>query len=54
MSKIVNKFFLAGGKFLPEFHLRHPGFTYSPCRQFTKHREKIQKFKEKGNLYLRE
>ena len=54
MSKIVNKFFLAGGKFLPEFHLRQPGFTYSPCRQFTKHREKIQKFKETGNLYLRE
>ena len=29
MNKTVNKFLLAGNKFMPEMHLRQPGFTYS-------------------------
>ena len=29
MNKIVNKFLLAGDKFMPEMHLRQPGITYS-------------------------
>ena len=29
MNKIVNKFLLAGDKFMPEMHLRQPGFRYS-------------------------
>ena len=29
MNKIVNSFLLAGNKFMPEMHLRQPGFTYS-------------------------
>ena len=35
---------------MPELHLRQPGFTYSACGLFTKHREKIQKFGETGDL----
>ena len=31
-------------------HLKQPGFTYSACGPFTKHRERIQKFREAGNL----
>ena len=31
MNEIVNKFFLAGYKFLHEMHLRQPGFTFSTC-----------------------
>ena len=50
MSKIVNKFLLAGDKFMPELHLRQPGFTFSAYRPFTKHRERIKKFRETGNL----
>ena len=50
MRKIVNKFLLAGDKFIPEWHLRQPGFTYSACRLFNKHHEKIQKFREQGDL----
>ena len=46
MNKIVNKFLLAGDKFMPEINLRQPGFTYSACRPFTKNKERIQKFKE--------
>ena len=29
MNDTVNKFLLAGDKFMPEMHLRQPGFTYS-------------------------
>ena len=49
MNEIVNKFLLAGDKFMPEMHFKQPGFTYSACRPFTKNREKIQKFKEAGD-----
>ena len=35
---------------MPEFHLQHPRFTYSACGPFTKHRERIQKFRETGKL----
>ena len=31
MNEIVNKFFLPGEKFMPEMHLKQPGFTYSAC-----------------------
>ena len=49
MNEIVNKFLLAGDKFLPEMHLKQPGFTYSACGPFTKNKERIQKFKETGD-----
>ena len=54
MIEIVNKFLLAGDKFIPEMHLKQPGFTNSPCRPFTKNKERIQKFKEtlRYELYL--
>ena len=44
MNEIVNKFLLAGDKFMPEMHLKQPGFTYSACGPFTKDKERIQKF----------
>ena len=46
MNEIVNKFLLAGDKFMAEMHLRQPGFTYSACGHFTKNKERIQEFKE--------
>ena len=49
MNKTVNKFLLAGDKFMPEMHLKQPGFTYSACGPFTKNKERIQKFKETGD-----
>ena len=36
MNEIVNKFLLAGNKFMPEIHLRQPQFTYSTWGPFTK------------------
>ena len=49
MNEIVNKFLLAGDKFMPEMHLKQPGFTYSACGPFTKNKERIQRFKETGD-----
>ena len=46
MNEIVNKFLLAGDKFIPEIHLRRPEFTYSACGPFIKNKKRIQKFKE--------
>ena len=43
MNNIINKFLLAGGKFMPEMHLRQPQFTYITCGPFTKHKQRIQK-----------
>ena len=49
MNSVINKFLLAVDKFMPEMHLRQPQFTYSACGPFTKHKQRIQKFKETGD-----
>ena len=49
MNNITNNFLLAGDKFMPEMHLRHPQFIYSACGPFTRHRERIKKFKQTGD-----
>ena len=49
MNEIVIKFLLAGDKFMPEMHLKQPGFTYSASGAFTKNKERIQNFKETGD-----
>ena len=38
MNKTNNKFLLTEDKFVPGLHLKQPGFTYSACGPFTKHR----------------
>ena len=48
MNQTINKFLLAGDKFIPEMRLRQPQFTYSACGPFTKHKVRIQKFRETG------
>ena len=53
MDETVNKFLLAGDKFMSEMHLTQTGFTYSACGPFTKNKERIQKFKETSdNKYI--
>ena len=49
MNETVNTLLLAGDKFIPEMHLKQPGFTYNTCGPFTKNKEKAQKFKETGD-----
>ena len=38
MNEIVDKLLLAGDKFMPELHLKHPEFTDSTCEPFTKNK----------------
>ena len=49
MNEIINKFLLNGDKFMPEMHLRQPGFTYYAYGPFTKHRKRIKKLEETGD-----
>ena len=49
MSNIINKFLLASDKFMPEMHLRQPQFVFSACGPFTRHKERIKKFKQTGD-----
>ena len=49
LNEIVNKFLLAGNKFIPEMHLKQPRFTYSACGTFTENKKRIRKFKETGD-----
>ena len=49
MNNIINKFLLAGDRFMPEMHLRQPRFVYSACGPFTRHKERIKEFKHTGD-----
>ena len=46
MNDIINTFLLEGDKFMPEMHLRQPGFTYSARGPF---KERMQKLKKTGD-----
>ena len=49
INEIVNTFLLVGDKFMPEMHLKQPGFTYSACGPFIKNEERTEKFIQTGN-----
>ena len=47
MNRIINKFLLAGDKFMPKMHLRQPGFTYTfSCRLFDKTKKEFKNLKK--------
>ena len=46
MNEILNKFLLAGDNFIPEIHLRQPGFTYRTCGPFKKTKKEYKNFKK--------
>ena len=55
MNEIVNNFLLVGDTFIPEMHLKQPGFTCSACGPFAKSKEIFEKFMQTGNtnfIYL--
>ena len=48
---------MTGAKFMTKLHVNHPRFTYIACGPFTKHCERIQRFRETDNfkhLYRKE
>ena len=49
MTNVINKFLLAGDKFMPEMDLRQPRFVYSACGPFTTHKERMKEFKRTGD-----
>ena len=49
MNNTINKLLLAEDKFMPKIHLRQPQFTDRACGPFTKHEQRIQKFRETGD-----
>ena len=49
MNEIVHKFLLVGDRFMPEMHLKQPGFTYSAFGPFTRNKERIEKLLQSGN-----
>ena len=52
MNEISNTFLLAEDKFMPEMHLKQPGFTWSACGPFPKNKKRIQKFKETADTAI--
>ena len=52
MNNVINKFLLAGDKFMPKMHLKQPQFVYSACGPFTRHKERIKKFKQTGDAHF--
>ena len=50
MNNVITKFLLAGDKFMPEMNLRQPQFVYSACGPFTRHKERIKKFKQTSDM----
>ena len=51
MNNVINKFLLAGDKFMPEMHLRQPRFVYSAYGPFTRYKERIKEFKRTGDTH---
>ena len=49
MNEIVHKFLQVGDRFMPEMHLKQPGFTYSAFGPFTRNKERIEKLLQSGN-----
>ena len=46
MNEIVNKYLLAGDKFMPEMYLKKPGVIYGACGPFTKIKKEFKNLKK--------
>ena len=46
MNDIINKFLLAGDKFMLEMHLKQPEFTYSACGPLLKIKKESKSLKK--------
>ena len=47
MNKIIPKFLLTGDKYISVLFLIQQEFTYDDCGPFNRHRERIQKFRNR-------
>ena len=46
INEISNKLLLAANKFMPEMHLKIPGFTYSACGPLLKAKKELTNLKK--------
>ena len=46
----TNNFLIKGNEFMPEMHLKQPGFTYSAFGPFKKTKDRINKFELTGDI----
>ena len=53
MNAIINKFLLAGDRFMSEMRLKQSHFTYSAGGPFTRNKERIKKLKKKQKIHYR-
>ena len=55
MKEIVNKFLLTGDKYMPEIHLRQPGFTYSALGHIQKIKKESKKLRKQEiyNIFIK-
>ena len=55
MKEIVNKFLLTGDKYMPEIHLRQPGFTYSAVGNIQKIKKESKKLRKQEicNIFIK-
>ena len=55
MKEIVNKFLLTGNKYMPEIHLRQPGFTYSAVGNIQKIKKESKKLRKQEicNIFIK-
>ena len=54
MNQIINKFLLAGDKFMPEMYLRPPGFKYSACGRFPRNKQRVVQTGDTNYIYRNE
>ena len=52
MKEIVNKFLLTGDKYMPEIHLRQPGFTYSAAGHIQEIKKESKKLRKQEIYYI--
>ena len=52
MNEIVNKFLLVSDKFMPEMHLKQPGFTCSACGPFKKTKNELKNLNKQEILAI--
>ena len=53
MNEIVDKFLLTAEKFMPEMHLKQPGYACIACGPFTKTKKEFKNLcKQETQIYL--
>ena len=50
INEILNRFLVVADKFMPEMHLKQPGFTYSACGHSRHGLRQTQRMSKKSSI----